>query len=307
MVIKSFEGGCPAATMGNLGGGEKSPDPFHFNFTIPTDIPTGKYTLAWTWFNRVGDREMYMNCAPINVSGGSEKRDEILDVDHDFFKRDDSKYPPMFVANINGCTTKESKAIRFPNPGPNVQLGQENELQSVGEEACTGDAKFGGDGMKPGAGGGGGGPSPTSVSPSNGGESSTPAPEPSSSSSPNAGSEPSSTPTPSSSDSSPSSSPTGSGQTMTGSCSPEGDWNCVGGSSFQRCSQGKWTGVEQLATGTSCKVGQTKNLEVQAAPESNSSSSADGSDDSDLKPRYFESVRRHHRRHLAHAVHHHGS
>lgn len=292
MVIKSFEGGCPADTNGNLGGGQKAADPFHFNFTIPTDIPTGKYTLSWTWFNRVGDREMYMNCAPINVSGGGsgKKRDELLG-HRDFFKRDNSKYPPMFVANINGCTTKESKAIRFPNPGPNVQLSQENELQSQGEEACSGQPKFGGDAIKPGA----GGSSPTSTS----------APEPASTSSSASGgdsNEKSSSPAPS--DSSSSSSPSSPSSGGSGSCSPEGDWNCVGGSSFQRCSNGKWTNAEPLAAGTSCKVGQTKNLNV-VAPSPSASAGGSGS----MKSRSFDSVRRNNRRHAVHfghmhAVHH---
>ena len=76
MVIKSFEGGCPINTQGNIGGGETGQVPSDLNFTIPDGIESGKYTLAWTWFNRVGNREMYMNCAPVTVQGGASKRAE---------------------------------------------------------------------------------------------------------------------------------------------------------------------------------------------------------------------------------------
>ena len=56
-VIKSFEGGCPA----NVDGNESSNDNSKFEFAIPEGIEAGKYTIAWTWFNRIGNREMYMN------------------------------------------------------------------------------------------------------------------------------------------------------------------------------------------------------------------------------------------------------
>ena len=47
-VIKSIEGGCPANADGNIGFDASAADPYHFNFTIPDGIATGKYTLAWT-------------------------------------------------------------------------------------------------------------------------------------------------------------------------------------------------------------------------------------------------------------------
>ncbi|KFY13099.1 hypothetical protein V491_06515, partial [Pseudogymnoascus sp. VKM F-3775] len=114
-VIHSIEGGCPARGVdGNLGGGPDTPVPDDYSFTIPDSLPTGSAVLAWTWFNKVGNREMYMNCAPIDITGGSSKS-----------KRDTAAFdalPDMFTANIeNGCTTKESVDLQFPNPGESVE------------------------------------------------------------------------------------------------------------------------------------------------------------------------------------------
>ncbi|KAL8700513.1 MAG: hypothetical protein Q9201_005412 [Fulgogasparrea decipioides] len=136
-VIKSIEGGCPSTNPGNVG-----IDPFghgadKFQFSIPDSIPAGKnYTLAWTWFNKIGDREMYMNCAPITVPASSQRRsfdgsdDKILD------ERDANSIaalPVMFRANIgpmgNGCQTADSGTvldIPKENLGANVQrIGNE--------------------------------------------------------------------------------------------------------------------------------------------------------------------------------------
>lgn len=95
-VIQTFEGGCPTAE--GAGG---------LTFNIPKEFPTAKRaTLAWTWFNQIGNREMYMNCAPIEVTGGSDNMD--------YF----NSLPDMFKANIgNGCTTAENGDPIVPSPG----------------------------------------------------------------------------------------------------------------------------------------------------------------------------------------------
>lgn len=119
-VIKSIIGGCPLDK--------------EYKFTVPSDAPSGNALLAWTWFNKVGNREMYMNCAQVTV-GGSGKRDitegEIAD-DQDgnatMHSVDAStsfkKLPGIFIANVNGpgkCTTEEGKDVNFPKPGPVVE------------------------------------------------------------------------------------------------------------------------------------------------------------------------------------------
>lgn len=58
-VIESIEGDCPIAKK--------------YDFKIPSDAPAGDALFAWTWFNKVGNREMYMNCAMVTI-GGSDSR-----------------------------------------------------------------------------------------------------------------------------------------------------------------------------------------------------------------------------------------
>ncbi|KAF2842128.1 lytic polysaccharide monooxygenase [Patellaria atrata CBS 101060] len=97
-VIHSIIGGCP--------GGKPS-----YSFKIPDDMPNGEYTLAWTWFNKIGNREMYMNCAPVKVTGGCSGNSAF------------DRLPDMFVANIAStqCKTPEMVNVVFPNPGDSVE------------------------------------------------------------------------------------------------------------------------------------------------------------------------------------------
>ncbi|KAL8684299.1 MAG: hypothetical protein Q9224_006454, partial [Gallowayella concinna] len=129
-VIHSEEGGCPSSAPGNLGDIDSNKLPA-FKYQIPQGISPGEYTFAWTWFNKIGNREMYMNCAPITVTGGSKKREledgSPFNATEEFgsdevFKRD-TPFPDLFKANMgNGCETQkpktEPKNLAFPNPGP---------------------------------------------------------------------------------------------------------------------------------------------------------------------------------------------
>lgn len=113
-VIHSIVGGCPSnKTEGNLDGGPSSSGANTYGFSIPNDVPNGDYALAWTWFNKVGNREMYMNCAPVTVSGSTGSPDSF------------NKLPNMFIANCGGVSAStsgtEGNDIKFPNPGPSVE------------------------------------------------------------------------------------------------------------------------------------------------------------------------------------------
>jgi hypothetical protein len=272
-VIKSFQGGCPANVDGNMAGGPDVADPYTFNFTIPDGISAGKYTLAWTWFNRIGNREMYMNCAPITVTGGSSKRSA-----QELEKRA-ADFPPMFVANVNGCMTQESVDIRFPQPGDDVEHnGQPANLAKDGAEACTGTPAFGGSGgtASSGSDSGAGSSGSDSTGSDSTGSSSPPtesapteAPAPSvpvsvPTAEPVATTPPA--PTPESTGSAGSDSGSGSSAgVLTGACSTEGQWNCIGGNAFQRCASGAWSASQQMSTGTQCNTGLSAELVVSAS------------------------------------------
>ena len=126
-VIHSIEGNCPDSFDGNLSGDPNDKGSSKFEYTIPDGIQPGDYVLAWTWFNRIGNREMYMNCAPITVVAGSKKRDAAsrqyvnIAQEPEISKRA-SSFPDMFVANIgNGCATAQGGNVVFPNPGSDVE------------------------------------------------------------------------------------------------------------------------------------------------------------------------------------------
>ncbi|MCJ1354084.1 MAG: hypothetical protein MMC33_004071 [Icmadophila ericetorum] len=116
-VIYSIIGGCPSNVPGNLPDDANGDGASVFQFSVPEGITPGKYTLAWTWFNKIGNREIYMNCAPVTVTSGSSKRD-VAEVG--FSKR--STFPPMYLANMgNECTTQDSTDLIFPDPGQYLQ------------------------------------------------------------------------------------------------------------------------------------------------------------------------------------------
>jgi hypothetical protein len=123
-VIHSIVGGCPASAAGNLEAGQQADT---FDFLVPADMPSGKYTFAWTWFNRRGRREMYMNCAPISVSGTGENA-TFLD-----------GFPDMFVANIasTACATVEDFDFLFPQPGDSVSTGTPVTIAALHGTGCT--------------------------------------------------------------------------------------------------------------------------------------------------------------------------
>ncbi|KAJ5431503.1 hypothetical protein N7445_009235 [Penicillium cf. griseofulvum] len=135
-VIESIEGDCPIAKS--------------YQFEVPSDAPSGNALFAWTWFNKVGNREMYMNCAMVTI-GGSGSRNATGDSDDSEERRGPlhrleqepnqkgpnnhvngqaenakssfSSLPDLFIANVNGpgkCVTIEGQPVHFPNPGPKL-------------------------------------------------------------------------------------------------------------------------------------------------------------------------------------------
>lgn len=84
-----------------------------YDFKIPSDAPSGKNVIfSWSWFNEVGNREMYQNCAVVDIVGGSGASYGL-------------NTPEMFRANTQGgaCVTPEGVDFVFPNPGDSVVYG----------------------------------------------------------------------------------------------------------------------------------------------------------------------------------------
>ncbi|KAF2771696.1 hypothetical protein EJ03DRAFT_250225, partial [Teratosphaeria nubilosa] len=99
-LFQTYQGNCPTSSDGN---GGTNP----FTFTLPQGTPNGRMTLAWIWYNYEGNREIYMNCAPLHVTGGSDTKD--------FY----DSLPNAYIINLpsSSCSTPENEAVIIPNPG----------------------------------------------------------------------------------------------------------------------------------------------------------------------------------------------
>lgn len=255
-VIHSIEGGCPARnTAGNAGGDASAVAPDTYDFTVPEDLPTGKGVVAWTWINRVGNREFYMNCGAVEItgSGGSKEAYDAL--------------PDMAVFNImDKPQTPSDNDVKFANAGKSVEdiTGQFPVFQQEG-----------------GSGSGSGGSAPADPVPSAtapGGVFVTVAPSIGVGIGAGAPASPSAAPTsapveapveaPSNAPAPPPAAPSGGSDSgagaLTGACSPEGTFNCIGGTSFQQCASGTWSAPTQMAPGTQCTAGQSADMKIAA-------------------------------------------
>lgn len=43
-------------------------DSLTYTFELPLNTPSGKTTVFWTWINKIGNREYYMECADVNIN-----------------------------------------------------------------------------------------------------------------------------------------------------------------------------------------------------------------------------------------------
>ena len=139
-AIHSWIGNCPLR-----------PD---WTFTVPSDAPTGSALFAWSWWNNLGNREMYMNCAHVTIGGAAreasddtaevteevqpevQESEEEVEVEveaRDVQAMNWSSRPRMFVANVNnGCSTVETFDVLIPNPGPDVSYESSKTAAPVG-------------------------------------------------------------------------------------------------------------------------------------------------------------------------------
>ncbi|KAK3936101.1 hypothetical protein QBC46DRAFT_270289 [Diplogelasinospora grovesii] len=88
-----------------------------FLIPFPPFLKNGDATFAWTWHNKIGNREMYMTCAPVIITGGTGNQSLI------------DGLPDVFIANIPAgqkipgytpCSTGGSSdhmVLNYPDPG----------------------------------------------------------------------------------------------------------------------------------------------------------------------------------------------
>ncbi|KAI0124839.1 hypothetical protein BJ170DRAFT_726500 [Xylariales sp. AK1849] len=343
-VSLSYDGGSNwTAIYSKIGDCPTDPK---LSFTVPDDAPAGdKVLLGWTWINHTGNREYYMNCASINITGSSTKKREVpkFAKERGVSKRATAfkDRPAMFVANLfttagNACV-KEGVDVIYPNPGPdvdNVSTSGGPPVDCATQEPITGDGDSGS----------GSSSSAVASAPATSVVSSSPAATSTSvyvsssfvpvksqplftntsvtltslaSSSPTeltsltvipitktssktteltsssstggvfvttpvtsatsvptsttlatsatvgggAGSDSSSSAVVSKTSSAAPASGTGSTSgAQSGACTDEGQWNCLDGSSFQRCASGAWSAVMPMAAGTNCSPGMSDTL-----------------------------------------------
>jgi hypothetical protein len=134
-VIKSYIGNCPLRS--------------DWPFTLPNDTPSGSALFAWSWWNQIGNREMYMNCAHVTIGAARDATADAFDeIDEEEFDPHNEEVdeieeraptdpyasrPRMFVANVgNGCSTLELYDVLFPKPGPDVANESSKTAKPVG-------------------------------------------------------------------------------------------------------------------------------------------------------------------------------
>lgn len=117
-VIKSMIGGCPETLT--------------YDFTVPSYAPSGEALFAWTWQNKIGNREFYMDCAVVQIDSadeGQQKRQDSLD--------SMNSLPGIWKADlqsVNDCATVEGENPVYPHPGPDVEYSDGMDSSSPATE-----------------------------------------------------------------------------------------------------------------------------------------------------------------------------
>jgi hypothetical protein len=117
-VIKSMIGGCPKTLT--------------YDFTVPSYAPSGEALFAWTWQNKIGNREFYMDCAVVQIDsaeGGQQRRQdssETIDSLPGIWKAD--------LQSVNDCATVEGENPVYPRPGSDVVYGDGMDSSSAATE-----------------------------------------------------------------------------------------------------------------------------------------------------------------------------
>ncbi|ROV97122.1 hypothetical protein VMCG_07517 [Cytospora schulzeri] len=291
-VLKSIIGNCPAGFDGDIG------------FTVPADAPAGEAVLAWSWHNRIGNREMYMNCAAVTLTRGGGVRPEQVGGAAQGVSY--WSQPRIFVANVaNGCSVAEGGDVVYPDPGMDVVHQSTNPIEPAGECGSSSPPSSPPPSLPPPSSKGGKGgdkgrktgktrkghkgrqgrkghkgrkgnknsPNPAAVAapqrPAAAATTTTTTLAKANTGPPRSGSGPEQRPEQRPEQLHPgpvSSAPSGANWAPGSSCADEGLWDCLpGGVSWQRCASGQWSVVMPMPAGTVCAPGLTNNLVLIAA------------------------------------------
>ncbi|KAK3361635.1 hypothetical protein B0T24DRAFT_691550 [Lasiosphaeria ovina] len=245
-TIYTLIGGCPVSAAGNLPtagtDADGRADSVHcgndsgtecirqFEIPIPKGVPSGNATFAWTWYNKIGNRELYMNCAPVSITDGAS--------DTTFF----DALPQMFVANIPGECTTNNGVLNIPNPGSFGKVLEQPAPDSEGTcEKAAGIPTFDSAADSGSGSGSGSGSAPP------------PPPPPPATTSSSDATPPAATDAATSTPPPPTATETPAGGS--GSCSPDGAIVCLEPGFFGICDHG-FAVKQALAPGTTCAGGQ---------------------------------------------------
>lgn len=273
-VIHTIQGGCPARnTAGNLGDDASLADPFTYDYTVPSDIPAGNATIAWSWINRIGNREYYMECGVLELTGTGGDQSNF------------DKLPDLFVANIDGvdggCTTDglDGQDVPIPNPGDSVETNVDSTVTTATgyNAACKSLTAGSGSGAtsagttyKTSAAVTTSSKATATATSVPGGVFITKTSQATTTAAPVTTAVPvsNSAPAATSTAIATATAGTGSGTSTsqkTGACSTEGTFACLsGGTSFQQCASGTWSTVMQMAAGTECTPGESTDMKIAA-------------------------------------------
>ncbi|TKA81458.1 hypothetical protein B0A55_02922 [Friedmanniomyces simplex] len=153
-----FDSGMPVKGDSESGSGTSS-----YTYALPKGMLNGNLTLGWYWYNRIGNRELYSNCAPLEISGGSDDR-SVFDA-----------LPNAYLINLptSECSSQEMGDTEIPNPGNAVvvKFGGTSSLAATGPSCAASAAAV----TKGVSGGSGSGPATSAASPTSAPVSSAPA------------------------------------------------------------------------------------------------------------------------------------
>jgi hypothetical protein len=89
LVLKTVVGSCLIDSMS-------------YEMQLPDGTPPGQMTVFWTWINRIGNREYYMDCADVTVTNGGNQNGVAT-----LFGKE------LLIVNLPGY----QEIPEFPNPG----------------------------------------------------------------------------------------------------------------------------------------------------------------------------------------------